>query len=774
MGDRRKGPRQSSGVSAGLASPDRKGAGLPPLLALTILVLLVAAAVLIVHWPVLSAQAASFDDEEAIIHNKLVQNPSIESVKRFFSEILLSSVVRGYYRPLTLTSLMLDWQMGGRPDDFRAFHRTSLALHLISTVLLILLIYQLFRSPGVAALAGLLFGLHPLTVEPIAWVMERKTILAALFAFGCVNAYVRFARNGGHRWYVFAIICYLLSLLAKPTGTPLPIMLLLMDYWPLRRFCRRAIVEKMPFFALSVLFAWLCIACENRVNPLAVPAVSSPLQILLRFCYLIVFYPVKVLLPLNLNPAYTLPDPLALTNGPVLAAVVGAIGLIVAVVISRRWTPAFWVGAAVFYIGLAPTMGIVRYSWVVASDKYVYLPAIGLMLILGWLLRRIWEASPSPQRTRAIRLTLSTLVICVAIAESLATRRLIARWQDTETLYRYMVDVSPRAPLAHNDLALELTRQGRHEEALVEYHKARELAPREPVIRNNLCELLVKEERFEEARQECIEAINLRSWYAEAHNNLGAALIGLGKPDEAAEALHTALQYKPDYAEAHANLGRIMEDTRRFEQAADFYRRAYEIKPDGRFLLALGDALVKTGDTNAALTAYRRGFGNDSLPAAAHRRLANRLAAINQSQPAEEHYREAIRLSPDVADLYNDYGSALARWGRPAEAIHQFRRALDLEPRDFRIHYNLGLALSEEGLLEEAVQALTFARKLQPGMPPIEYALGTLLLRQGKSQAAISCFQRALEADPDFEPARLGMAQAQSRPAGEIERRANE
>ncbi len=144
------------------------------LLTLTLLALAVALIVLVVHWPVLSAQAASFDDEEAIVHNTLVQNPSMESVRRFFSEVLLSSVVRGYYRPLTLTSLMLDWAMGGRPDNFRPFHRTSLALHVGSTILVILLCYQVLRQPLIAAATGLLFGVHPLTVEPIAWVMLRR------------------------------------------------------------------------------------------------------------------------------------------------------------------------------------------------------------------------------------------------------------------------------------------------------------------------------------------------------------------------------------------------------------------------------------------------------------------------------------------------------------------------------------------------------------------------------------------------------------------------
>jgi hypothetical protein len=142
-------------------------------MSLALLSLVVVGATVLAHWPVLSVMAVSFDDDEAITQNYLVQHPSWNSVGRFFSEVFLSSVVRGYYRPLTLTSLMLDSAMGGRPDNYRPFHRTSLALHVGTTILVILLCYQVFGQPWVAAMVGLLFGVHPLTVEPIAWVMAR-------------------------------------------------------------------------------------------------------------------------------------------------------------------------------------------------------------------------------------------------------------------------------------------------------------------------------------------------------------------------------------------------------------------------------------------------------------------------------------------------------------------------------------------------------------------------------------------------------------------------
>ena len=209
-------------------------------LLLALLAAVVAAAICAAYWPVLSAQAISFDDAQFVTENPLVQNPSWQSAGQFLSEVRKPSTVKGYYLPLSMISLMLDYAAGGRPDDLRAFHRTSLALHVLNSVLVIVLIYSLFQQVWPAALLGLLFGLHPLTVEPVAWVGERKTLLAAFFALWCLILYVRYTRNARWRWAVASLVMYLLALLSKPTAAPLPLLLLLLDWWPLRRIGKRA------------------------------------------------------------------------------------------------------------------------------------------------------------------------------------------------------------------------------------------------------------------------------------------------------------------------------------------------------------------------------------------------------------------------------------------------------------------------------------------------------------------------------------------------------
>ena len=572
--------RQHEGEPTQTPLPQNAKGGPPAVVVLALLSLIVVAATLFAHWPALSAQAQSFDDEEAIIQNRLVQSPSWNSVGRFFGEVALSSVVRGYYRPLTLTSLMLDWAMGGRPENFRTFHRTSLALHVGSTVLVILLGYQVFRQPILAALVGLLFGVHPLTVEPVAWVMERKTILAAFFTFACLNAYLRYTRHSRPQWLAAAVVLYLLSLLAKPTGTPLPIIMLLMDYWPLKRFSRRAVLEKVPFFILSAVFAALCVLCEQKVNPLSLPAKLSPLHLPLRLCWLTVFYPCKILLPIHLSSVYMPPQPLALSNMLVLLSVAGTIALIGFLIVSRRWTPAWWAGAAMFYVGLAPTMGFVGYSWVVASDKYVYLPAVGLVLVLGWLLERVWQGGPDAAAARRRRAAAVAVVLAAAGLLADGTRRYLVHWQTTEALYDYMLNLAPNAYQLYNNRGKACIDKGDYEQAMRDCNKTLEIKPDSAPAYNNRGAAYGGMGDYDQAIRDLSKAIELKNDYAEAYSNRANAYNNKGEFAQAIRDCTKALELKPEFAMAYNNRGIAYYAMGDFGQAIRDFSRAIESRPD--------------------------------------------------------------------------------------------------------------------------------------------------------------------------------------------------
>jgi len=559
--------------------------------------------------------------------------------------------------------------------------------------------------------------------------------------------------------------------MSKPTATLLPGALLLLDFWPLRRLGRRAVVEKLPFCAVSLASAVITVVSQGRTAAVGLPTAGSGLPILLGFCHNMVFYPSKMIWPVDLMPLYTTPEPMSLVNPLVMGTVIGAVVLAAALLISLRWTRALLTGWLIFLCIIFPTIGGIGFTVVIASDKYAYLPAVGLLLSGAWAMSRLWTAIGEGAYPSLRRAVVALAVLLVLIAEAVGTRRCLAHWQTTERLYEHILALAPHAAVAHNDLALEWVRQGRYDEAVAGYRKALALAPQDPVVHNNLCDVLVRTGQFGEAREECLEAIRLRPSYAEAYNNLGAACIGLGETEAAVEAIDNALRHKPEYAEAYANLAHVREGRGQLEEAADHYRRAFQLKPDRAFLVALGDVLARKGDADGALAAYTRASGGSSSTSEVHHRLANVLSAAGNRPLAEEHYREALRLSPDFVVGRHDYGIALAQWGRRMEAIVQFRRVVELEATNVMARYNLGLALAEEGRFDEAVEALAAVRQMRPGDPRVEYTLGVVFVRQGRPDEAAACFRRAIQADPQYGPAGAALAGLTSQPASQPDRR---
>ncbi|MHC4799111.1 MAG: hypothetical protein ACYTF1_20955, partial [Planctomycetota bacterium] len=409
------------------------------------LAIMVILMVLVAHWPALSAGALSFDDTDYLTTNQLVQNPGLTSAYRFLVEVIKPSTVGGYYQPLSMISLMLDYAGGGRIDNLRPFHRTSLLLHICNTILVTVFIYILFKQPWIAAAIGLLFGVHPLTVETIPWVGERKTLLASFFVLWCLILYVRFSRTVNWKTYVICLSMYVLALMSKPTSMPLPFLLILLDCWPLGRLNRRRIIEKIPFFIVGAMFAIITLISQGQTAELTLQRARSPMAMPLTICHNIMFYPYKMLWPAKLSSVYPFPEPLTLSNPTLAAGVIATIVIISVLIISLRWTRAFAVGWLFFFVALSPTLMVVGYSLGIAADKYVYLPSIGLLLPLAWLLGRLWSRPIRLSRLKVQRYVVLVLVLTLAAAETLVTRRQLVYWKDSVSLYRHMSSVAPNS-----------------------------------------------------------------------------------------------------------------------------------------------------------------------------------------------------------------------------------------------------------------------------------------------------------------------------------------
>ena len=625
------------------------------------LIAVVAGVVLAAHWPVLSCEALSWDDEQYLLENQLVQNPSLGSARRFLGEVLYPSTVRGYYQPLAMISLMLDYAAGGRVDNLMPFRRTSLLLHVANSVLLVVLLYLLFGDVLVAGMVGVVYGVHPLTIESIPWLAERKTLLAAFFCLWCLIFYVRFCRSANIKSYLVSILFFVLALMSKPTSTPVPLLMLVLDYWPLKRLSKKAIVEKIPFVIIAGISAIVTFVSQRNTAHVIMPSQQGYLQIPLTICHNIVFYLYKFIWPVRLSAFYPFPSPFTLEHPMVLAGVIGTGVLILLLLLSLRWTRALLAGWLFFFLAVFPTLGIVGFHPVIAADRHVYLPMLGFLLpvaaFLCWFRR---GSRRSFGRRAAIALA---AVLLVGGAEIAAGRHYLVYWRDTVAHYEYMLSLSPDCPILHNNLALALENADQIDKAVEHYRKSLELKPNSP----------------------------------EVHNNLGNALSDLGETDAAIKHYREALRLKPKFAAAHYNLALALAKKTRYEESIAEYRRAVQIKPDYTEAWAnLGSVLVEAGQVEQAVECYEQALGLEPDFIVAHGRLALVLARLGRIDGAIEHCRIVLEARPDDHEMHFNLGYLLELKGELDEAIDHYRKAVEISPDYTQARQRLQAALARQ------------------------------------------------------------------------------
>jgi len=684
---------------------------------LVILLVIVCAAVVTTHWPALSAKALSFDDSEYLTENVLVQNPSWSSAWRFLSEVVRPSSVRGYYQPLAMISLMFDYALGGRQDNLMPFHRTSLALHTANTALVIVFLYLLFGRVWVSAGVGLLFGLHPMTVETIAWVGERKTVLAAFFALWCLVLYLRYARGKERRFYIGCVVMYVLSLLCKPISLPLPVLLLLLDYWPIRRLSRKCVWEKIPLFVVGAVFCCIIFVSQYSAGGVVLPSDYNPVPIVLILCHNIVFYLYKIIWPIALSSHYGFPEPLGLSDPMVLAGVIGSFVLIVLLMISLRWTRGAFTGWLFFFIAILPTMQIIGFSSVIAADKFVYLPSVGLLMILVsfgiWFCGTDWSGKFVVRRVAMI-----IIVLLLAGAELVATRHYLVHWRNTLSLCEHMLKLRPKAVIVHNMAGIELRSQGRFEDAISHFRRALAIKPDYVRALGNLGVALESQGKVDEAISCYIRAIQIKPKSPLMYYDLGIAHESLGKIDEAIRYYRKALELKPDYYQAHNNLGNVLKSKGKLIEAISHYEAALQIKPNSasiHFNLGIANRLL--GDLNQSVYHYRKALQFEPAGAETHYNLANVFESQGKVSDAVDHYRMALKYKPDFVQAHFNLGNVLQSQGRFDESIYHYRKVLEFKTDDAEAHYNLGLVLAMTGEVVETVKHFEEAIRLAPDWP---------------------------------------------------------
>ena len=521
----------------------------------------------IVYSPVSQFGFVTWDDPQYVIQNPHVAaGLTWESIKWAFTSGLV------YWQPLTWLSYMWDVQIHGVNPG--SFHVTNLVLHTLSSLLLFVVLRQATSALARSAFVAALFAVHPLHVESVAWIAERKDVLSTFFWMLTFCGYVWYTRRPSIERYLMTLLAFLLALMAKPMVVTLPFALLLFDYWPLGRIQfdspppvragLRLVWEKAPFLLLAAVSAVVTVINQKQAGALDMVIVPFPG----RFANALVSYAAYVrdlLWPAGLAAYY----PYRQLN--VTEVVVGALFLVAAsaaVVVFGKGRPYLGFGW-LWYLGtLLPVIGLIQAGDQSMADRFTYIPLIGLFVIVAWMVPELvgkWKYS---------RAALGGAAVCAIMSCMVVSKIQVQYWRDSLSLWARAADVTAGNARAHNHLGVALDDAGKTDEAIVHYHEALRLQPGLAEAHTNLGAALAEKGRTEEAIAQYREALRLKPSAADARNNLAAALDSLGHGDEAIQELTEAIETSPENAVYHYNLGLLYQqkgaaaDARRHFQAA--------------------------------------------------------------------------------------------------------------------------------------------------------------------------------------------------------------
>ncbi len=569
-----------------------------------LIILFLVVATLAVYWQIGNNEFVSYDDRNYVTENLHVATGlTSENIHWAFT-----TTEMGNWHPLTWLSHMVDCQLYGLNP--RGHHLTSVFLHIANTVLLFLLLSRITNTLWRSAFAAALFALHPLHVESVAWVAERKDVLSTLFFMLTLLAYARYVEHPKPARYLVVVVTYALGLMSKPMLVTLPFVLLLLDYWPLDRLSsvqgddsksRQALalftgkspvsgllIEKIPLLTLSVAMSIVSYLAQNDAEAL-VYGTDYPLP--LRLANAVVAYAnyiLKAVWPENLAVMYPLPAQVPLRQVGGALALLGLVSL-VAIWRARRY-PFFIVGWLWFLGTLVPVIGFIQVGRQAMADRYTYIPYIGLFIMIAWGSAELSQG----WRYRSIFLRAAGTVIIVLL--TVVTWLQLGYWNNSFKLFTHTLHVTRDNYVAYKALGDFFSEKGNVEEAIVQYNQALRFVPKfgYPNAHNNLGNVLIKLGRLEDAVSHFEEAIREKPDDVNSHMNLGIALTLQKKSGEAIYHFSEAIRLDPNDADAHYNFGVVLAMMGRFEEAVDHYSKALLINPaDAEVRRSMGFALAE-------------------------------------------------------------------------------------------------------------------------------------------------------------------------------------
>jgi tetratricopeptide (TPR) repeat protein len=669
-----------------------------------------------VYMQVMNHDFINFDDDIYVKDNfRVIKGISLSNILWAFS--LTEKHNTPYWHPLTWLSHMLDCQFFGLNAGMH--HLTNLIFHIANTILLFYVLNLATGSVRRSAIVAALFAIHPVNIESVAWIAERKNVLSTFFWMLTMLFYIYYTRRPDILRYLAAILFFSLGLLAKPMLITLPFVFILFDYWPLERFELKQsglhkkilylILEKLPFFIISFCSVYIStVSLKLTSNIISTDYV--PMR--LRLENAIVSYAAyigKMVWPSKLSIYYPFPASIAVWK--ISASLILLVSVTIFVLFKMRrfryvGTGWFW------FIGtLVPVSGAVQGGlWPEMADRWAYVPYIGLFVIISW------GGYELLNKYRLNNILAAVISLTILLALSTATYIQLKYWQDSKSLYKHALEAGPVNHVILNNMGNALVKEGKLLEAVSHYKEALLSKPDYAKAHNNLATAFYKLGRIDESVRYYSEALRYWPNFYKAHNNFGSVLFELGKDKDAMFHFLEALRINPDYDEAHYNLGLLLSRQGRIEQAVSHYARAISINP---------------------------------YYAEAHNNLGLAYYKLGRAGYAVKQYNEALRLDPNMAEAHVNLGVTLFYAGDYNKALSHLRRAAEINPEDDNAREKIKTVLEEKEKFQKEEKSMLEKIAGKPGNYTLYVDLGDLYVKYKRFDLAEEQYKRAVMISPD-------------------------
>lgn len=679
---------------------------LSPRIRTFVILAVILAVVFFVYTPVLKGDFLLWDDDVHVLENITIRGLDIEHVQDMFT-----STVNKIYIPLTSFSFALEYHhFGYKPF---VYHLDNVLLHLIVVIFVFLLGRKLGLSREAAGAAALFFGIHPIHVESVAWITERKDVLYAVFYMAALLSHLCYLERKAYHFLALTTVLGALSMLAKPMALSLPLILILLDWFKGRSLKGQAFIEKLPLSLMIGGLGWITYAAHARIPG------ESVAQSVLIWPWTFVFYLRQFIFPFISVPIYRLPKPMALSNPEYLLSLV--VFLLIVVAVARLRRNQWFIFSMLFYF--FSIFFLLRFDEMrdtnVVADRFMYLPSAGFCLWLGFLMERLWRK----EGRRRIPLALGFGVFIAVFFAAAYGRCLV--WKDTISLWQHQLKFFPDEPIALNNLATALGDQPVYERAQEEYKK---------IV------------RFEKEGEKLVLS--------------AATQEAVSRVEYLIRLYQEAIQADPDVADVHYNLGKLYSDIGRIPEALEAYKRALAIDPASKDVhCGLGDLYRRAGDRHQAVFAYEQALKFHPEDEEVYINVIKAYTEALKGDSEDAAYKQArqetlnrllglIQKRSPTAGSYFNLAVILGEMGDIERAVSAYRMVLEIDPRHSGALYNLGNLYRDQGNLNEAIRLYEQAIRVNSRLSDAYLNIGTIHNRQGKEDLAQKYYQKALAVDP--------------------------